>query len=224
VGLPQRVRAGDGKRQGKVPDFKEGSAPKSRRHWLQRRRKNVWRRGYITESFLVNPHALLDHQTGSRSLPFCLFHQDYTQVSASISAQIISIKPQVNGYVVGSRVEDYLNETYGRFRDSQAPNLECFVNRIATNPERLANVYFDTVLVLRAIARAAPYLEAYDIETARSKNDLSGIEADKKAKQQLKAVLEMARESGASAFDEKALFNGDDAIVSLKRDVVRSVL
>jgi hypothetical protein len=96
----------------------------------------------------------------------------------------------------------------------QAPNLECFVNRIATNPERLANVYFDTVLVLRAIARAAPYLEAYDIETARSQNDLTGIEADRKVKQQLKAVLEMARESGASAFDEKALFNGDDAIVS----------
>lgn len=88
------------------------------------------------------------------------------------------------------------------------------MNRIATNPERLANVYFDTVLVLRAIARAAPYLEAYDIETARSQNDLTGIEADKKVKQQLKAVLEMARESGASAFDEKALFNGDDAIVS----------
>jgi hypothetical protein len=67
---------------------------------------------------------------------------------------------------------------------------------------------------LRAIARAAPYLEAYDIETAQSKNDAVGIEADKKVREQLRAVLDMARDSGASAFDEKALFNGYDALVS----------
>lgn len=105
---------------------------------------------------------------------------------------------------------DYLDQNTGEW----APNLQCFVNRIATNPERLANVYFDTVLLLRAIARAAPYLEAYDIETAQSKNDAVGIEADKKVREQLRAVLDMARDSGASAFDEKALFNGDDALVS----------
>jgi hypothetical protein len=105
---------------------------------------------------------------------------------------------------------DYLDQNTGEW----APNLQCFVNRIATNPERLANVYFDTVLLLRAIARAAPYLEAYDIETAQSKNDAVGIEADKKVREQLRAVLDMARDSGASAFDEKALFNGYDALVS----------
>ena len=70
------------------------------------------------------------------------------------------------------------------------------------------------MLLLRAIARAAPYLEAYDIETARSKDDVPGVAADKKVKSQLRAVLDMARDSGASAFDEKALFKGDDALVS----------
>lgn len=58
-------------------------------------------------------------------------------------------------------------------------------------------------------------MEAYDIETARGKDDVTGIEEDKKIKEQMKAVLEIARNSGAGAFDEKALFNGDDALVSL---------
>lgn len=64
------------------------------------------------------------------------------------------------------------------------------------------------------MARAAPYLEAYDIETAKNKSDLTGIVKDKKVKEEMKRVLDMAKTSGAGWFDEKGLFRGDDAMVS----------
>jgi hypothetical protein len=80
----------------------------------------------------------------------------------------------------------------------------------------LSNVYFNAVLLLRAVARAAPYLEAYDIETARNKTDLVGVEKDKKARNEMNRVLEMAKTSGAGWFDEKGLFRGDDALVSIR--------
>jgi hypothetical protein len=70
--------------------------------------------------------------------------------------------------------------------------------------------------LLRAVARAAPYLEAYDIETARNKTDLVGVEKDKKARNEMNRVLEMAKTSGAGWFDEKGLFRGDDALVSIR--------
>lgn len=69
--------------------------------------------------------------------------------------------------------------------------------------------------MLKAIARAAPYLEAYDIETARGKLDHVGVTGDNKVRGEMKKVLDIARNSGSGAFDEKTLFNGEDAIVSL---------
>ncbi|KAK0539819.1 endoplasmic oxidoreductin-1 [Tilletia horrida] len=44
---------------------------------------------------------------------------------------------------------EYLDQQTGEW----APNLECFVTRIAQHPERLQNVYFNYVLMLRALAR-----------------------------------------------------------------------
>lgn len=82
----------------------------------------------------------------------------------------------------------------------------------------MSNVYFNAVLLLRAVARAAPYLEAYDIETAKSKTDLVGIEKDRKARAEMNRVLEMAKNSGAGWFDEKGLFRGDDALVCVQDD------
>ncbi|KAG8849349.1 hypothetical protein FRB96_000885 [Tulasnella sp. 330] len=46
-----------------------------------------------------------------------------------------------------------------------SPNLQCFIDRIASHPERLQYIYFNAVLLLRAVARAGPYLAAYDIYT-----------------------------------------------------------
>ncbi|KAJ9124003.1 hypothetical protein QFC22_000795 [Naganishia vaughanmartiniae] len=103
---------------------------------------------------------------------------------------------------------EYLDQETGEW----GPNLQCFITRLASHPDRLSNVYFNAVLLLRAVARAAPYLEAYDIETAKNASDLIGLEKDHKAREEMNRVLDMAKMSGAGWFDEKALFRGDDAV------------
>lgn len=112
---------------------------------------------------------------------------------------------------------DYLDQSTGEW----APNLECFVSRLASHPERLSNVYFNAVLLLRAVARAAPYLEAYDIGTgapAPRTLDAKGAQQcsqDVEAKSTLDEVLSLARSDGMQkAFDENDFFTGHDAGVS----------
>ncbi|OCF43846.1 endoplasmic oxidoreductin 1 [Kwoniella heveanensis CBS 569] len=107
---------------------------------------------------------------------------------------------------------DYLDQTTGEW----APNLDCFISRLATHPERLSNVYFNAVLLLRAVARAAPYLRAYDIATAPTLGSgvKAGRESDRLAKDRLDEVLRLADggEMG-KGFDEGDFFTGEDAVI-----------
>jgi hypothetical protein len=81
-------------------------------------------------------------------------------------------------------------------------------------------VYFNAVLLLRAVARAAPYLEQYDIavapasraaESDRTKELRIG---DEEAKQSLTDVINLASGDGVTrGFDEADFFNGADSKV-----------
>ncbi|WWC92854.1 uncharacterized protein L201_007815 [Kwoniella dendrophila CBS 6074] len=105
---------------------------------------------------------------------------------------------------------EYLDQTTGEW----APNLECFISRLATHPERLSNVYFNAVLLLRAVQRAEPYLRAYDIATAPALGSgvKSGKESDKLARSSLDKVLKLASSGGIDkGFDEGDFFIGEDA-------------
>lgn len=88
-------------------------------------------------------------------------------------------------------------------------------------------MYFNAVLLLRAVARAAPYLEAYDIGVAPSGRNLDarGLELkeqDQNAKTDFKNVLDLARQGGLeNGFDEGDFFAGPDAVVSLYHKSVR---
>ena len=96
------------------------------------------------------------------------------------------------------------------FPYSQAPNLPCFVSRIASHPDRLQNMYFNLVLLLRAVSRAGPYLEAYDVATGDAHFDLE-------ARNGLRKVVETAQggeEGRGEVFDEGGMFKGEDALVS----------
>lgn len=112
---------------------------------------------------------------------------------------------------------EYLDQQTGLW----SPNLQCFINRLATHPERLSNVYFNAVLLLRAVARAAPYLEAYDIGVAPTgkKLDARGLalrEDDRHAKDNFREVLDLARQGGLEhGFDEGDFFTGPDAVVRI---------
>ncbi len=64
-----------------------------------------------------------------------IFYRIISGLHASISIHICS---------------EYLDQQTGAW----GPNLDCFIARIAQHPERLQNVYFNYVLLLRALARA----------------------------------------------------------------------
>ena len=88
----------------------------------------------------------------------------------------------------------------------QGPNLPCFVARIASHPERLQYIYFNTVLMLRAVARLGPYLEAYDYCAFGKHED------DEETLSKLHNVIDTAQTVGK--FDETVLFRGENANVS----------
>ncbi|CAK9782912.1 unnamed protein product [Cutaneotrichosporon oleaginosum] len=111
---------------------------------------------------------------------------------------------------------DYLDQATGEW----APNLDCFVSRVATHPERLSNVYFNAVLLLRAVARAAPYFRAYDIGiTPRGReNECTRAQraSDARTRTEFDGVIGLAQRL-ASGFDEEAFFAGPDAPVLIEQ-------
>lgn len=65
----------------------------------------------------------------------------------------------------------YLNQTTGVW----GPNLQCFVNRIAMHPERLQHIYFNNVLLLRALSRIGPYLSTYTLDDQEGRDRKSVV-------------------------------------------------
>ena len=94
----------------------------------------------------------------------------------------------------------------------QGPNLQCFINRVASHPERLQYIYFNTVLMLRAVERLRPYLSAYDYCSNGNHED------DEVTLERLSTILNIAHEVGR--FDETVLFRGENANVSLDPDAL----
>ncbi|KAL0076040.1 endoplasmic reticulum Oxidoreductin 1-domain-containing protein [Phycomyces blakesleeanus] len=95
--------------------------------------------------------------------------------------------------------DEWFNRTSGEW----GPNLDCFVNRIGSHPERLQNVYFTYALVLRAVTKAGHFLDQYDFYTGDDKEDI-------KVKSMVHDLIDNAS-SCAPTFDEKTMFQGPDA-------------
>ncbi|KAF5317346.1 hypothetical protein D9611_003883 [Ephemerocybe angulata] len=96
---------------------------------------------------------------------------------------------------------EWLNQTTGEW----GPNLQCFIDRVASHPERLKYIYFDTILMLRAVARLAPVLEQYDYCSSGNKLD------DEHTLDYLSKITDIAKDVGR--FDESVLFRGENANV-----------
>ncbi|KAF9469905.1 endoplasmic reticulum Oxidoreductin 1-domain-containing protein, partial [Collybia nuda] len=94
---------------------------------------------------------------------------------------------------------EYLNQTNGEW----GPNLECFIDRVVSHPERLQYIYFNTVLMLRAVARLGPYLSAFDYCSTGNHED------DQQTLTKIFSVVDIARNVGK--FDETVLFRGENA-------------
>ncbi|KAK4054599.1 endoplasmic oxidoreductin-1 [Microbotryomycetes sp. JL221] len=92
--------------------------------------------------------------------------------------------------------DDYLDQKTGLW----APNLECFVTRIGQHPERLQNVYFTYVLLLRALAKSGDSLRQALVEHS----------ADTQTIDKFKNLVSVSTECPGT-FDETSMFSGPSA-------------
>lgn len=112
-----------------------------------------------------------------------------------------SIKPREHGWVL---IVGYSVPCFELL--CQGSNLNCFINRVASHPERLQYIYFNTILLLRAVHRLGPYLSAFDYCSTGKHDD------DAETWDRLGKVLTIAKDTGK--FDETVLFRGENANVS----------
>ncbi|KAJ3513317.1 hypothetical protein NLJ89_g3017 [Agrocybe chaxingu] len=128
------------------------------------------------------------HQDNQDSDTQCLEKRVYYKVISGLHA---SISTHI--------CHEYLNQTTGEWH----PNLKCFIQRVASHPERLQYIYFNTILLLRAVARLGPYLEAFDYCSTGTHED------DTQTLTTLSKVVGIA--STVGKFDESVLFRGENA-------------
>jgi len=113
---------------------------------------------------------------------------------------------------------DYLNQTSGEWvliprnakSNQQGPNVECFKSRVWNNPQWIENLYFNYVVVLRAITKLSTYLEEYTYCTGDSisQNDLTVAKV---------RTLISTAQVAAPSFDESRMFDpADPTIYGLK--------
>ncbi|KAI8994668.1 endoplasmic reticulum oxidoreductin 1 [Pilobolus umbonatus] len=109
------------------------------------------------------------------------------------------------------------DEWFDREKGVWGPNLDCFVNRIGSHPERLQNVYFTYALLLKSVKKLGPYLEHYDYRTGDALED-------KKIGAMVQSLIK-STDLCPSTFDEKLMFKGPGASVLKQefRDHFRNV-
>lgn len=149
---------------------------------------------------------------GTESTKECLERRVYYKVISGLHASISTHLcyeelNQTTGEWVRSHYAVTAVEASLRLRSPriQGPNLQCFISRVAAYPERLQYIYFDAVLVLRAVARLGPYLSAYDYCATGTHDD------DTETHARLSKVIDIASRVGR--FDETVLFRGENANV-----------
>ncbi|XP_055956793.1 ERO1-like protein beta [Patella vulgata] len=100
------------------------------------------------------------------------------------------------------------------------PNIEEFKKRFdpkttsGAGPQRLKNLFFTYLVELRALAKAAPYLEQEDFFTGDTEEDLS-------LKEGIKDVLSIIK-SFPDQFDESKLFAGNPVEAKLLKEEFRN--
>ncbi|KAI9669318.1 MAG: endoplasmic oxidoreductin-1 [Alyxoria varia] len=100
---------------------------------------------------------------------------------------------------------DYLNKTTGQW----GPNPACYEQRLQSHPERIANLYFNYALVLRAVAKARKSFERYVFCSGDP-------EQDQLTKKQVLGLADQIA-SGPTIYDESLMFQDPD-LSDLKSD------
>jgi len=167
------------------------AAPASHRVWNAIYQENCFGQSEATWSWskpVVSVPDTLSSKSSTEEEGMCMekrvFYRVISGLHTSISTHICM---------------EYFNQTTGTW----APNLQCFIDRVGAHPDRLQQMYFNTVLLLRAVSRLGPYLSAYDYCSTGTH------EEDAHTKSLLGNIINVAHQIGK--FDEKLMFAGEDA-------------
>ncbi|CAG8490353.1 6447_t:CDS:10 [Acaulospora colombiana] len=87
--------------------------------------------------------------------------------------------------------------------EKRGPNLDCFISRFGSHPERIQNVYFDYVVLMRAISKMSEYLRGYEFCTGDKVQDAQ-------VKKMVSKLVNTA-ESCPGTFDEKQMFSSPES-------------
>ncbi|KAF9051138.1 endoplasmic oxidoreductin [Hymenopellis radicata] len=163
----------------------------------------VWHSIYQENCFGISESNLLSGKPVSAAIvPDTIASNDDDDTSQCLEKRVYyKIVSGLHASISTHICLEWLNQTTGEWQ----PNLQCFVNRIAAHPERLEYIYFNTVLLLRAVSRLSPYLSAYDYCSTGTHED------DIETRSKLDNVISIAQHAGR--FDEAVLFRGDNANV-----------
>jgi len=93
--------------------------------------------------------------------------------------------------------DEWFNQTTGEW----GPNLDCFISRVGMHPERLENIYFDYVVLLRAVTKISDYLAGYEFCTGDDAIDHNIMNV-------VNELVDLVKKCPPT-FDEKLLFQGD---------------
>ncbi|GJJ74818.1 hypothetical protein EMPS_07176 [Entomortierella parvispora] len=93
--------------------------------------------------------------------------------------------------------DEWFNQTTGEW----GPNLDCFISRVGMHPERLENIYFDYVVLLRAVTKISDYLAGYEFCTGDDNIDSNIMNV-------VNELVGLVKKCPPT-FDEKLLFQGD---------------
>jgi hypothetical protein len=66
---------------------------------------------------------------------------------------------------IRTHIHTQTRDYYDQHKDRWCPNTKLFVEKVGMHPERIHNLYFAYLFVMRAIAKAAPELMEYDYNT-----------------------------------------------------------
>jgi len=102
----------------------------------------------------------------------------------------------------------HICENFHHPDNSWGPNLDMFIWRLGAFPDRMKNIYFTFVYLLRAANKASSFLSSYNYHTGHT-------DEDKKVQSLVKTLLSSDLVC-SSTFDETTLFQGERAV--LKRE------
>jgi hypothetical protein len=114
-----------------------------------------------------------------------------------------------------SIAKNYYPPSKRKGRENWEPNPQYFMEKFADNPEYIRNLHFSYVVLLRALQKASPILQKYEIRTG---NILEDETATFLLKRLLDSAILQSCQNVFTAFDESVMFKEAKDAQSLQRN------